>query len=89
MQNIPKSDLIKIDHPYQKYHQHLWVKNYKKQSNNWKKTTKSLEETNIIKVKLFKYGTKNIAKEIVTIYDESSRTGKHPNEMNQGVLTVI
>ena len=42
-----------------------------------------------IKAGKIKYGTKNIAKEIVTIYDESSRTGKHPNEMNQGVLTVI
>ena len=42
-----------------------------------------------IKVKQIKYGTENIAKEITTIYNEIARTEKHPNEINQGVLTVI
>ena len=44
-----------------------------------KKTTKSLEKTNIIKVKLLKCGTKNIAKE----------TGEHTNEIKQGVIISV
>ena len=42
-----------------------------------------------IKAKQIKYETENIAKDIATIYNEIARTGKHPNEINQGVLTVI
>ena len=42
-----------------------------------------------IKAEQIQYGTENIAKEIATIYNEIARNGKHPNEINQGVLRVI
>ena len=42
-----------------------------------------------IKAEQIKYETENIAKDITTIYNEIAKTGKHPNEINQGVLTVI
>ena len=43
---------------------------------------------NNIKEEHIKYETENIAKDITTIYNEIARTGEHPNEINQGVLTV-
>ena len=43
----------------------------------------------IIKAEQIKYETENIAKDIATIYNEIARTGKYPNKINQGVLTVI
>lgn len=42
-----------------------------------------------IKAGQLKYGTENIPKEIATIYNQIARTGKHPNEINRRVLTVI
>ena len=42
-----------------------------------------------IKAEQIKYETENIPKDITTIYNEIAETGKHPNKINQGVLTVI
>ena len=42
-----------------------------------------------IKAELLKNGTENIAKEITTIYNKISRTGKHSNEVNQRMITTI
>lgn len=42
-----------------------------------------------IKAELLKYGTENITKEIVTIYNKMTATGEHPNEINQAVITAI
>ena len=42
-----------------------------------------------IKAEQINYGAENIAKEAATIYNEITRTGKRPNEINQGVRTTI
>ena len=42
-----------------------------------------------IKAEQIKYETENIPKYITTSYNEIARTGKHPNAISQGVLTVI
>ena len=75
---MSKSDLMKIDHHYQKYHQflrkhRLRVKKYKQQSNNYE----TREGKGNIKLELLKYGTEN-AKEIATVYTNSKnwRTSK-------------
>ena len=49
---------------------------------------KSAERDNI-KAEQLKYGTENITKEIATNYNKIARTGKYPNEINQGVITLI
>ena len=60
--------------------------NYKPQLNNYKKTSAGRYN---IKAVLLKKGTEKIAIEIATIYNEIAKTGKHPHEIDQGIIRAI
>ena len=47
-----------------------------------------LEDT-ILKQYCQKKGTEKIAIEIATIYNEIAKTGKHPHEIDQGIIRAI
>ena len=89
MQNISKRNLLKIITRNINSTYENTVYEWRSTSSDQTTTKQQNAGRDNIKAKQIKYVTEDIATEFETTYSKIATNGKHPNEINRGVLTVI